>query len=178
MMEKLTAEALKHIFDEPIYVVGGAGAIENPMAIEKNVDPEIITTAPEVQEPIAEYTLPELRGDYSSKTLVIVDYENEQYISEEDQVFLLKVLAAVNLNLTRVGILNAHAGLFEKDLDQLKPKTILTFGSFAPFETAQKYSPTKALGANLLVCHSLAEIAEAKELKISLWNALKVMFLP
>ena len=180
-MNKLSSEALKLIFDEPIYVVGSP-AIPEEVLTENKAEQIVLTaapkTTPEAEEPSADYALPDLKGDYASRVLVIVDYENEDFIIEEDQEFLLKVLATVGLNLAKVGILNSHAGLFEKDLDQLKPKTILAFGTIAAFESFQNYIPSKAFGANLLVGHSLSEIAATKDLKIGLWNALKTMFLP
>jgi len=122
-------------------------------------------------------------GENKKKTLVIVRNANAVHISDKQLSFLTKLLAACNLNLADVAVLNFHdhnSTEFNEILDYFKPKIVLLFdvepGEFGlpmifPQFQVQGYKDTLFVSSP-----SLEVIEPDKSLKGKLWVCLKKIF--
>ena len=122
-------------------------------------------------------------GENKKKTLVIVRNANAVHISDKQLSFLTKLLAACNLNLADVAVLNFHdhnSTEFNEILNYFKPKIVLLFdvdpGEFGlpmifPQFQVQGYKDTLFVSSP-----SLEVIEPDKSLKGKLWVCLKKIF--
>ena len=121
-------------------------------------------------------------GDYKKGILIIVRYNNEPYLPDQQLNFITSVLNACKLNLGDVAILNTAHGLFShKDLqEKFKSRFAILFG-LTPEEFEMPLSfPEFQVQAfnNCTFLHTpVLEALEAdKVLKSKLWVCLKKMF--
>lgn len=121
-------------------------------------------------------------GDYKKGILIIVRYNNEPYLPDQQLNFLASVLNACKLNLGDVAILNiAHGPFSHKDLrEKFKSRFTILFG-LTPEEFEMPLSfPEFQVQAfnNCTFLHTpVIEALEAdKVLKSKLWVCLKKMF--
>ena len=122
-------------------------------------------------------------GENKKKTLVIVRSADAVHIPDKQLSFLTKLLAACNLTLADVAILNFqdhHSSAFNEILNYFKPKVVLLFdvepGEFGlpmifPQFQVQGYKDT------VFVSSPALDIIEPdKSLKGKLWVCLKKIF--
>jgi hypothetical protein len=121
-------------------------------------------------------------GNNQKNILVLVSHQTVPFLPDEELSFLTNVLAACKLSIADIGIINSYeteqAGL--QNIINSEARNVLLFGveppaiglpiNFPPFQL-QRFNNRTYLHAP-----ALSEIENEKELKIRLWNALKLMF--
>jgi len=122
-------------------------------------------------------------GENKKKTLVMVRYTDAVYIPDKQLSFLTKLLAACNLNLADVAILNFHnyrSSDFDKILSHFKPKVVLLFdiepGEFGMPMIFPQFQVQGYKDAVFVSSPSLEIIEPDKTLKGKLWVCLKKIF--
>lgn len=152
-----------------------------PTKAKGNIEPTKIkseTIAPEIKQDKWKYL-----GENKKKTLVVVRYPDAVHIPDKQLSFLTKLLAACNLNLADVAILNFHnynSSDFDALINYFKSKIVLLFdvesGDFGmpmvfPQFQVQGYKDTVFVSSP-----SLEIIEPDKNLKGKLWTCLKKIF--
>ena len=122
-------------------------------------------------------------GENKKKTLVIVRNANAVHISDKQLSFLAKLLAACNLNLADVAVLNFHdhnSTEFNEILDYFKPKIVLLFdvepGEFGLPMIFPQFQVQGHKDTLFVSSPSLDVIEPDKSLKGKLWVCLKKIF--
>jgi len=122
-------------------------------------------------------------GENKKKTLVIVRNANAVHISDKQLSFLTKLLAACNLNLADVAVLNFHdhnSTEFNEILDYFKPKIVLLFdvepGEFGLPMIFPQFQVQGHKDTLFVSSPSLEVIEPDKSLKGKLWVCLKKIF--
>lgn len=122
-------------------------------------------------------------GENKKKTLVVVSYEDAVHIPDKQLSFLTKLLAACNLNLADVAILNFHnynSSDFDKIINYFKPKAVLLFsiepGEFGMPMIFPQFQVQGHKDAVFVSSPSLEVIEPDKTLKGKLWVCLKKIF--
>ena len=122
-------------------------------------------------------------GENKKKTLVIVRNANAVHISDKQLSFLTKLLAACNLNLADVAVLNFHdhnSTEFNEILDYFKPKIVLLFdvepGEFGLPMIFPQFQVQGHKDTLFVSSPSLEVIEPDKSLKGRLWVCLKKIF--
>jgi hypothetical protein len=149
--------------------------------VEINAKKQVSTPALASEEPIAAGW--KYLGENKKKTLVIIRSTDAVHIPDKQLSFLTKLLAACNLNLADVAILNFqdhNSSAFNEILNYFKPKVVLLFdvepGEFGlpmifPQFQVQGYKDT------VFVSSPALDIIEPdKALKGKLWVCLKKIF--
>jgi len=122
-------------------------------------------------------------GENKKKTLVVVRYPDAVHIPDKQLSFLSKLLAACNLNLADVAILNFQdhrSSEFNEILDFFKPKIVLLF-NIEPAEFGlpmifPQYQVQGYKDAVFVSSPPLEVIEPDKTLKGKLWVCLKKIF--
>ena len=122
-------------------------------------------------------------GENRKRSLIVVRYPGEVHLPDKQLSFLTKLLAACNLTIADVAIVNFqqyNSSDFDKIIDQFKPKVVLLFGIepgefgmpmiFPPFQV-QRFKD-----AVFVSSPSLEVIEPDKTLKGNLWVCLKKIF--
>jgi len=122
-------------------------------------------------------------GENKKKTLVVVRYPEVPHIPDKQLAFLTKLLAACNLNLADVAILNFQdhsSSEFNEILNFFKPKVVLLFETEpAEFGMPMIFPQFQVQGykdAVFVSSPSLQVIEPDKTLKGKLWVCLKKIF--
>jgi hypothetical protein len=122
-------------------------------------------------------------GKNKKKTLVVVNYDEAVHMPDKQLSFLTKLLAACNLNLADVAILNFHnyrSSGFENIRNYFKPKVILLFsvepGEFGMPMIFPQFQVQGYKDAVFVSSPSLEIIEPDKTLKGKLWICLKKVF--
>lgn len=122
-------------------------------------------------------------GENKKKTLVVARYPDAVHIPDKQLSFLTKLLAACNLNLGDVAILNFHryaSSDFDKIINHFKPKVVLLFDTNpAAFGMPMNFPEFQVQGykdAVFVSSPSLETIEPDKTLKGKLWVCLKKIF--
>ena len=156
-MNKLNPEHLHLLLDEPIYV------LESDLREHfENEQPPEQETAPETEQPI------NLKGENKKGILIIT----QESLAVEDEEFLFKGLNALD-------IFAEDAVIIIKPSNDEIPADI-THSKRLVFSThptdGMLYQLEKKGGVAHLECHSIKQIRNNKELKVSFWLGLKAMF--
>ena len=122
-------------------------------------------------------------GGNKKQSLVVVNYDNSEFLPDKQLSFLLKLLAACNLNLDDVAIMNfknAEASQFNDIINDLCPTAVLLFG-LKPVEFGMPMNfPDFQVQAHKNVVFvsspSLEKIEPDKGLKGKLWTCLKKIY--
>ncbi len=122
-------------------------------------------------------------GENKKNVLVVVRYPGVMHIPDKQLSFLTKLLAACNLNVADVAILNFHQHRspdFEKIIDHFKPKVVLLFniepGEFGMPILFPQFQVQGYKDAVYVSSPSLEVIEPDKALKGSVWVCLKKVF--
>ena len=122
-------------------------------------------------------------GENKKKTLVIVRNANAVHIPDKQLSFLTKLLAACNLNLADVAVLNFHdhsSSAFNEIINYFKPKVVLLFdvepGEFGLPMIFPQFQVQGYKDAVFVSSPSLEVIEPDKSLKGKLWVCLKKIF--
>ena len=136
---------------------------------------------PEANQVIAENVA--YLGKNANHILILIKEPGHKYLAEEDLNFLSKILAAVQLTLADVAIVNCYenpAANYENLIEHLKPSKIIFFEVKAhelgfPLQFAA-YKPQKYNGQTYLAAASLQFLQDNFEEKKQFWEALKQLF--
>lgn len=122
-------------------------------------------------------------GENKKKTLIIVRNADAVHIPDKQLSFLTKLLAACNLNLADVAVLNFqdhNSSDFNKILNYFKPKAVLLFdvepGEFGLPMIFPQFQVQGYKDAVFVSSPSLEVIEPDKSLKGKLWVCLKKIF--
>jgi hypothetical protein len=122
-------------------------------------------------------------GENKKKTLVVVRYPDAVHIPDKQLSFLTKLLAACNLNLADVAILNFHnynSSEFDKLINYFNPKVVLLFdiepGEFGMPMIFPQFQVQGHKDSVFVSSPSLEVIEPDKILKGKLWTCLKKIF--
>ncbi|UII26964.1 hypothetical protein LVD15_00575 [Fulvivirga maritima] len=175
---------LKFFITEPVYKIAGEEIISNSTEQEpqeeQTPEPTVVVEEEKPQEkqeqPIS------IKGANSLGVIVIVNEPSAEFITDQDEAFLGKILKAVKLDITKTGIINAHnnPGLNQHTSMDIEANKFLLFGIDAAHifkSDFPHYQIIEAENKVFLNNHSLSEIAKDSELKKLLWGALQKMFL-
>ncbi|MDN5213963.1 hypothetical protein QQ020_17945 [Fulvivirgaceae bacterium BMA12] len=144
-------------------------------------------TAPEVMPGKAENTEAEglridFKGENLKNILVLIEEPNGSYLKSEDEAFLEKVLKAVDINLIDIAIVN-YSSLSEEQARKIEAVPHWLCLGFmealpAPWATlaTERYQTIQHDENKILWGHPLKSIAGDKDMKVRLWQQLKLLF--
>ena len=122
-------------------------------------------------------------GENKKRTLVVVRYADAIHIPDKQLSFLIKLLAACNLNPADVAVLNFqghHSSEFNDILNFFTPKAVLLFavepGEFGLPMIFPQFQVQGYKDAVFVASPSLETIEPDKSLKGKLWVSLKKIF--
>ena len=122
-------------------------------------------------------------GENQKKILVVVRYTDAVHIPDKHLSFLSKLLAACNLNLADVAVLNFQdhsSSEFNEILNYFKPKVVLLFdvesGEFGLPMIFPQFQVQAHKDTMFVTSPSLETIEPDKTLKGKLWVCLKKIF--
>ncbi|MDF9795251.1 hypothetical protein OKW21_000514 [Catalinimonas alkaloidigena] len=195
---------LRFFLTEPIYLVPEAeppiiaqkagaaeaeGIVETETVQQMAVQDKEESKAAPAARPAAPLPIPETEGGNHKGVVVLFYDQKNRSLGKEERGFLGNILKAVKLNFDDVALCNW--ALLEAEFEQRKNifesiqhvecNTILAFGqlplSWSLSHFFQKYHITEdAEGRKLLLADDLLSIAQNRDFKVQLWNALKKMF--
>jgi len=122
-------------------------------------------------------------GENKKKTLIVVSYPGELHLPDKPLSFLIKLLAACNLTIADVAVINFQQykpSDFDKIIDHFKPKAVLLFdiapGEFGMPMIFPQFQVQRYKDAVFVSSPSLNVIEPDKALKGNLWVCLKKIF--
>lgn len=122
-------------------------------------------------------------GENKKKSLIVVRYPGEVHLPDKQLSFLTKLLAACNLTIADVAIVNFQqykSSDFDKIIDHFKPKAVLLFdiapGEFGMPMIFPQFQVQRYKDAVFVSSPSLEVIEPDKVLKGNLWVCLKKIF--
>jgi hypothetical protein len=193
-MEDISIQELQYILTEDLFFIKdefkaksvavkteGNSTQEKP----KNLIP-IATSTPEqniVQEPDAEDLILAkepilICGQFQNGVLIL--HEEDELASEVKEM-LVKMINAVNHSMNEVGMVSSKSleGRNLAELMDLNANKVLKFGRIKhPINAlpALEYAIHTEEETEYLFADSLSMIAEDRDLKVKLWNSLKILF--
>ncbi len=181
-LSNLIQEDLYYIKSESTHTSTG----KSPLTVIDNEEPQT-DTVPEVKPDKAENTANDglgvdFKGENLKNILVLIEETMEPYLKPEDEAFLEKVLKAVDINLIDIAIVN-YSKLTEEQVRQVKaiPHWLrLCFMEELPASWSaiaiERYQTARHEEGKILWGHPLRAIAGNKDMKIQLWQQLKLLF--
>lgn len=121
-------------------------------------------------------------GTNTENLAILVRYQNSEWIATKDKLVLEKILAAINLNLNNIALVNisrTSCTSFREISEKLSAKSIICFGLDPSFIERNENDKIVNIDSKnfLFTQHNLTEIAMSKDLKMILWKNLKQLFL-
>lgn len=179
---------LKSFLTEDLYIIkedqtkSVAPAAEKKAATKAYEEKEEPSQNIVINEPVEEAkskAFPPHQGSFNKKILIAVKDNDNEFISDTDLDFLLKILGAVKLTIDDVAIINTLKNEIElSDLKNWAASHYLGFtGEHISQQGSDFYTPTVMAEINCLSCNKLSEIAADKSKKQQLWTALQQLFL-
>lgn len=110
-------------------------------------------------------------GNNARNVLVLVNNAEHSFLPENELVFLTKMLAACQLNIGDVAIVNVQNVAVTDAVAELLPEKIIDFGT-SPETSFESGSTVSSVPLKQM----LGESQEARQLKGKLWTGLKQMF--
>lgn len=193
-MEEMNIQQLRHILTEDLFLIKEEFQTKplskksEPTPIqEKSQNPiPIAVSTPEsttVHEPAAEdLVIPKvpipIRGNFENGILIL---HEEEELAPEVMEMMVKMIQAVNHSMNEVGMIsskNLEGRSLEEFMD-LNAHKVLKFGRIKhPINAlpAIEYAIHTEEETEYLFADSLSVIAEDRDLKVKLWNSLKILF--
>jgi hypothetical protein len=149
-------------------------------------DPVYVVEEPESPElPEEKEIAIQFKGKNKQEIVVMVNDEKAEYLSENEEAFLMKILQAVQLTQDDIALVNAYHFQSEvhqpEALNNIPYKTLITFGDLPEAVFFRKYL-TKYLWNKddknrvYLQADALKEIANDRTKKQLLWKNLQEIF--
>lgn len=157
-MNKLSPEHLHLLLDEPIYV------LESDLRehIESHEHVPELNSAPKTEQPT------DFKGENKKGILII----SQELIVAEDEEFLFKGLNALNIFAEDAAIISK---LSTADIpEDIKHNKRIMFSAKPVEENLYQLETIDSI--TRLECHSISQIRNNKDLKVSFWLGLKAMF--
>jgi hypothetical protein len=110
-------------------------------------------------------------GSNTRNILILVSNVDQTFLPENELVFLTKMLAACQLNIGDVAIVNVQNTALNEAVSHLSPNKIIDFGT-----NAQLLFDAGSIVTSVPLKQMLGESTEARQLKGKLWTGLKQMF--
>lgn len=195
---------LPYFFTEPIYFrkqdfvqdqIKEGKTLEEPAtsAVDLKNEP-LLENEPLVKEPVEKLeATPEIvhparvleyAGKNLKKILILFENPNQEKLPSAQELFLGKILHAVNLNFDDIALVNA-ARLDDALMRQVSDFDAIVQISFGVKNLGLDFKPDtppykifKARAKTLLLADHLEAIERDKEKKVSLWTNLKSLFAP
>lgn len=193
-MEEMNIQQLQHILTEELFLIKEeyTGKQLSDQAAEKAIPTPVPTHTPKaaaiaetslVQDPSPEELLVikepiQLRGNFENGVLIL---HEEEELSAEVMEMLVKMIQAVNHSMNEVGMISskALAGHNLEEFKDLNAHKVLKFGRIKhPINAlpALEYSIHTEEETEYLFADSLSLIVDDRDLKLKLWNSLKILF--
>lgn len=150
-MDKLPAEYLPLLMDDPIYV------------LEEHGDHAVVEPEAEVEEPEAVY----FTGENKKGIAVFLGADGNDEQATEDEAMLFKGLNALEITLEDIALIKQA---YNNDAILPEHKVRLVFSQE---QREDFYQVTNQNGVTVLTCQPLAVIRESQDLKVKYWLALK-----
>lgn len=172
---------LPFFLTEPIYLVPEENQTKETKTTEANKETVLPELKPEADGPPKLPVLP-YEGKNLKKVLLLFQNKKEEKLPKQEELFLGKILHAVNLNFDDVALLNIESVEEEAypHLNHFDAPVWISFGVTHPnlivAPTFPKYEIKKIANGKCLLADPLEEIEKEKEKKVKLWNSLKLMF--
>jgi hypothetical protein len=193
-MEEMNIQQLQYILTEDLFLIKEEFKIKpisgksepNPIQEKpQNSIPKAVSTSPSsiVQEPAAEdlviskEPIP-IRGNFENGVLIL---HEEEELADEVMEMMVKMIQAVNHSMNEVGMIsskNLEGRSLEEFMD-LNAHKVLKFGRIKhPINAlpAIEYTIHTEEETEYLFADSLSVISEDRDLKVKLWNSLKILF--
>jgi len=178
---------LSHFINETVYVIEEDTSLQKTDTSNEDHSTPSAEKDTSLKEDVPSYPAKEtqktpslkFKGSNISKTLIVVDYSDHEHINNEDEMFLAKILKAVNLSIEEAAILNLNSNShFDYDhLLNFDAAHVLYFGEnkILPSEFSN-YSLQLVESKQILLSPDLSKTSVDTEKKKQLWGALKKMF--
>jgi hypothetical protein len=162
-------------------------AVWYPETLVTTVDPAPVGEAVDSRDgQISKTLVKDFLGKNLSSIIVLVESPEDEFMPEEQKVFLQKILAACKYSLDDVAIINTYLNpvTIENLKQQFHPDIIIFWGSMPAIAGLPKHLPdmTAVTWENTKLLYiAQADLmsrdnAEAQGLKRLLWNALQKIF--
>jgi|TARA_R110002126_G_scaffold221314_2_gene366553 hypothetical protein len=193
-MEEMNIQQLQYVLTEDLFLI--KEEFESKPLSRKS-DPNPIQEKPQnsipkavspvessiVQEPAAEDLVISkepilIRGNFENGVLIL---HEEEELAHEVMEMMVKMIQAVNHSMNEVGMIsskNLEGRSLEEFMD-LNAHKVLKFGRIKhPINAlpAIEYAIHTEIETEYLFADSLSVIAEDRDLKVKLWNSLKILF--
>jgi len=193
-MEEMNIQQLQYILTEDLFLIKEEFETKS---LSGKSDPNPIQEKPQnaipkgvsafessiVQEPAAEdLVIPKepipIRGNFENGVLIL---HEEEELANEVVEMMVKMIQAVNHSMNEVGMIsskNLEGRSLEEFMD-LNAHKVLKFGRIKhPINAlpAIEYAIHTEEETEYLFADSLSVIAEDRDLKVKLWNSLKILF--
>jgi hypothetical protein len=113
-------------------------------------------------------------GNNSAQITMLVSNPSSTFVTDEELVFLTKMLSACNLTISDVAIVNVATSNLDDVIRELKPSRIISFLD------PDQYSLQKIKNIQLIegspLDQFIKDTPEARQLKTRLWAHLRKMF--
>ena len=137
----------------------------------------------QIKSPNPTTTKLEFLGKNEKQILLLIKETQDKYLAENDLTFLIKILAAVNLTLSDVAIVNCQDNQlanYENLMESLQPSKIIFFDVRSeelgfPLQFGL-YKPQTYNGQTYLASVSLQNLQDNFEEKKQFWESLKKLF--
>ncbi len=142
--------------------------------------PSLSAVKEQVTPKAAEVVVPPLKpsGKYSNGILILMHTSYTMTVAQQEM--LGKIVKAAQMDYNDCGVLQVSTPVSLKQIEELKPRIILSFGlptdAFTPRLTKDLYAIQKHNSTVILLADSLAKLETTVALKSNLWNAMKEMF--
>lgn len=174
---KIEDPYLKYLIEEEIYLIPDPSE-QQPSHNLQPLKEKVQDTEPEDDRPLLTF-----KGENLKQLILIFEHQHDQYLNQEQENLLKKILGAINYSLKDVGMINLHHYKKKPDLDQLlelgcnhliglgiNPSTLSKDRNMISHQVFDRKN------IKILLSYSLDELNQDKNKKISLWNNLKKMF--
>ncbi|MEO1051268.1 MAG: DNA polymerase III subunit psi [Bacteroidota bacterium] len=169
-------QALLPLFiNEELYLIKGE---TTPSATEytsqEEEEPQELVEEPEEKSIALKY-----KGENQKSILILVEYESYEFLHADQETLLVKILAAVQLTLADVAVVNMAATDVEQ-MHTLNWQYVISFGvkNEEIFPAPDKmYDMVLEQDKKMILCDPLHEIGLDNDKKRNLWSCLKSTFL-
>ena len=188
-------QALSLFLDEPIYLIKSDDLLPAGNVPEVTQPATILPSAPHnaaalpqpqlVEKPVP-VPIPDKKPVSKNKSKLMILFNNEQspYLKRSEEALLQKILAAIQLTIDDVELVNFNNIRNINYIDLLKEKVLNQLISFGISLTElnldirlQKYKVEKIEGISVLLADTLDVLETDMERKKQLWRALQLMFM-
>ncbi len=119
----------------------------------------------------------EVKGENRKDIVVLIDYPQANFLPGDLDELFQKIMSSVSLTYKDIALINIASNEFDEI--PVSFTKILTFGvkAIPGFDIDMiKYQILKVDGIDILIADNLKDISDNKELKMQLWNSIRLLF--